>query len=147
MGKDHVIVYHDGSRKWVSAKVAEMVLIKSCDKDLQATIINGEHFKFSAIAKIIPKEEFFEQYPDERPEEVRNTFQDIYGDVGNQQIRQPTQRAAELMKQGFMKYHAEQGRTPEQAEEKWKQFKSKTLESSEDLTRIEEELHLFHHKI
>lgn len=102
---DHMVVFHDGSRKEVSAEIAETLMVKSCDPGLQGVKINGAFYKFSTIAKILPFEEFYRQYPDERPEERKEFSQEI-----NLQVRRPTERAKELMLTGMKKYLHETGR-------------------------------------
>lgn len=63
---------------------------------------NGQMIKYSNIADILSEDKYFEAFPDKRPTEERNDFEDRYGAQGNQQVRKPTQRAKELMKKGFL---------------------------------------------
>lgn len=115
-----VIVFHDGAKKWISEKQAEFIMNQ--DGSRKTIILDGSMYNLSSIAKILSYSEYYEQYPPEHQEYERDTFEDIYGAQGNQQIRQPTEHAKELMKQGFIQYHLEKGKTPEQAELKWEQF-------------------------
>ena len=89
--------------------------------------IDGCTLKIRNIAEILSESKYFEQYPDKRPEETHNQFEDQYGHLHNQQIRKPTGRARELMKQGFVKQRLEIGKTTEQAEQDFKDFINKYL--------------------
>ena len=112
----HIIRFFDGSKKEVSQKIADEIMEKSCHSELQGVKINGTFYKFSAISKILTNEDFFIEYPDERPEISMPEW------IPNEQIRQPTTKAKELMKGGFIDYHLSQGRTPEEADKKWEDF-------------------------
>lgn len=118
----HIILFFDGSSREVSDKIAEEVMIKSCDEKLQAIKINNVLYKFGSISKIMPLNEYYQEYPDKRPQENYNQFNDIYGKIGSDQIRKPTEKAGELMKQGFIEYQLKQRKTPEQAEQKYKEL-------------------------
>lgn len=115
------IIYHDKSHEAVDDKIANLIWEKSTS-GLKGSEINGKKYIFSSIAKILPEEDYFKQYPDKRPEVTYNQFEDLYGAEGNQQIRQPTTRARELMKGGFIGYHLSQGKTPEEAKKKFDDF-------------------------
>ena len=119
---DHIIVFHDKSRRKVSQRIAEEVMIKSCDQNLQAIKINGVLYKFSSISKIMRIEQFYIEYPDERPVEVRNQFEDIYGAGGNQQIRHATGKAKELMEKGFVEARIQGNEMKETAKQKFQNF-------------------------
>ena len=85
--------------------------------------INGQLVKVNNIADILDEQKYFETYPNKLPAHVRNDFEDLYGDIGNQQIRQPTKKAGELMKQGFVDYFVkERGLTQEEATNKFNAF-------------------------
>lgn len=60
-----VILFHDKSKKILPTVKAEL-LFQLSNKQEQF-ILDGGIYKFSAIAKIIPIEEYYQQYPSERP--------------------------------------------------------------------------------
>ena len=103
----HIVVFHDKSTKEVSQKIADEIMTKSCDSKLQGIKVNDNFYKFSAISKIMPIEEFYKEYPDKRPPEVNNQFKNIYGNMGSSQVWKPTGKAKELMRQGFIETRQE----------------------------------------
>jgi hypothetical protein len=113
----HYIIYHDKSQEQVEDRVAEIIWQKSSE-GLKGVELNGSKYLFSSIAKILKEDDYFKQYPDRRPESSFNQFEENYSAELNQ-VRQPTERAKEFMRGGFIGYHTEQGKTAEQAEEKW----------------------------
>ena len=116
----YIILFHDNSTKEISEKIGKILTEKMENpNNMQGVNINGSFYKFSSIAKILTLNDYYQQYPDQRPETIKEW---TYPIEGNQQIRKPTTRARELMKQGFVQYHKEQGRTDEEAEQKWKDF-------------------------
>lgn len=121
--KNWVILKHNGIAEFITEKQAEFITQSMAQgaKGIKRGVAGW--LAFSSISDIVSIEKYYEMYPDKRPVETRNNFIDIYGLQGNQQIRQPTQKAVELMKKGFLKYHREQGRTEQEAEEKWQDLK------------------------
>ena len=86
--------------------------------------INGQLVKLSNIADILDEQKYFEAFPDKRPKEIRNLFEDIYGSDGNEQIRQPLKEVNRQMRQGFIDYWVDERRlSVEQAEAKLNEFK------------------------
>lgn len=84
--------------------------------------VNGQIVKQSNIAEILDEHAYFEAHPDKLPQPIRNDFEDKYGDIGNQQIRKPTGKARELMKQGIIAHFTSQGSSLSEAEAKYKTF-------------------------
>jgi len=117
----HYIIYHDKSFSAVEDKTAQILWDKSCE-GLKGVEINGTKYNFSSISKILSEKDYYDQYPDRRPPENYNQFEDIYGDKGSEQIRKPTEKAKEQMKEGFFRYHYEQGRTTDEAQKKWEEL-------------------------
>lgn len=115
------IIYHDKSHELAEDKIADLIWAKSA-AGMKGVEIAGKKYIFSSIAKILKEDDYFTQYPEKRPPEIRDQFEDVYGAQGNQQIRQPTVKAKELMKQGFFQYHIEKGKIPQQAEEKYREL-------------------------
>ena len=92
--------------------------------DLQRIEVDGCIIKANNIAEILSEEKYYNQYPDKRPSEIKTDFEDIYGLTGNQQIRQPSEKAAELMRKGFLDYFVEEKAvSEEQAKIKWNKFR------------------------
>jgi hypothetical protein len=121
----YVIMFKDGGFTHITDAQEDQIVFASGkgEKELR---INGEFISFSSISRIPTEETFYRQFPDRRPEEVRDNFGDKYLPLlnapGNQQIRKPSKRAAELMLQGFKSYFLEKGYTEEQVEQKTKEF-------------------------
>lgn len=122
------IVYHDKSYEAVDDTTAELLWSKST-QGLKGVEVNGKKYIFSSFSKILDQTDFFAQYPKEIPPSKANPFEDKYGAYGNQQIRRPTEKAKELMKQGFVAYHLGQGRTKEEAEQKWVEFRKSGIDA------------------
>jgi len=61
---DNVIIFNDGSRKWVEKKVADSI-IKASTANLKHIMIGDQMIRFSSIAKLLTNDEFDEQYPNE----------------------------------------------------------------------------------
>lgn len=117
----HYIIYHDKSVEQVEDKIAEIIWSKS--NTMKGAEINGKKYIFSAIAKIREEKDYFKEYPDKRPDTLRDIFGENYGEF-NKQIRQPTTQAKELMRKGFIKCRAKMfGESEEEARIKFKDFK------------------------
>lgn len=109
--------------------------------------LDGSYVRIKNIAEILSESKYYETYPDRRPPETQNVFQEQYGDI-NKQIRQPTQRAKELMKQGFLRgYMKTWGGSQENAEKRFhetvlngpmdnKIYHRKTVEKYKDRTDL-----------
>lgn len=84
---------------------------------------DGSMLSNNNIADILPEDKYFQTYPDKRPEEERNTYNEVYA-MFNTQIRKPTDRAKKLMTQGFLKCRKDLfGESEEVARQKFKDFK------------------------
>ena len=109
------------------SKVHHKITQEQKDKimDAQFTRMNmpdGSVVSNSNISDILPESKYFETYPDKRPEEVRNEYQEVYA-LFNTQVRQPTTRAKELMRESFLLCREEKfGETEEQAKKKFSEF-------------------------
>lgn len=116
-----VIIFHDGGKKFITDEQYKFIMLaKEVGKSIDTPKLG--FITLSSIARIPTIEEFYEQFPKERPEHTRDSFQEHYGGI-NQQIRKPTVRAKELMKQGFIKGYMETwGGTQEHAEKKFEQI-------------------------
>lgn len=136
-----VIVYHDGTFKMISEPQASLIFQASTQTDSKSIVTqNLGLVVFSSIAKIISVKDFYEQYPQHRPETPRD-FTPEYKLLN--QVRQPTKEALDLMKKGFIQqrmygnasYTREQEllefneprMTKEQAEKELKEFKVKSI--------------------
>jgi len=96
-----VIVFHDGSHKMITEAQAALIFQASAGTDKKSiTTPKLGMITFSSIAKVISLEDFYTQYPDKRPEAPRETFTEEHKLLN--QVRQPTQKAMELMKKGFI---------------------------------------------
>lgn len=70
---ENVIVFHDGSREFITKKQADQ-LVQQSSGGLKGATFNGNYIAFSAIAKILTAQKYYEQYPDEAPP-VRNEYE------------------------------------------------------------------------
>jgi hypothetical protein len=61
-----IIIFHDGSKKQVTTSRAEKIWELSAKQD--GFMIAGSYYKFSTVAKILTLEEYYCEYPDERPD-------------------------------------------------------------------------------
>ena len=117
-----VIVFHDKSKKWVTKAQAEHIFNASCEPGQKGILIDGSFYTFSSISKILSLKDFYDQFPDERPAETRNQFEEQYGSLGNQQIRKPTGRAKELMLSGLATYIRDNPNRCENAKKQYKKY-------------------------
>jgi len=132
---DNVIIFHTGGEKWVSQKQADYILEQSCQPNAIGTKIDGSFYKFSTMAKILTTKDYYEQYPDKRVD-VRNDFEDLYGDANAYQpmekiIANSQTQSKGLLKglKGFIDRELNSGNKPENAirlyEDKLKAYKQK----------------------
>ncbi len=70
---ENVIIFHDGSKEFITKKQADQ-LVQQSSGGLKGATFNGNYIAFSAIAKILTAQKFYEQYPDESPP-VRAEYQ------------------------------------------------------------------------
>lgn len=63
-----VIIFHDGSKKFITEPQASLIFQVSAGQTKSITTPNLGMITFSSIAKIISIDDFYEQYPEQRPE-------------------------------------------------------------------------------
>ncbi len=93
----------------------------------QVELEDGSVVKINSISDILPESKYYQTYPDKRPDETRNDFEDKYGDIGNQQVRNPTGKAKELMRAGFIAQQMSTGKTKEEASFNFDELKQKVF--------------------
>jgi len=104
-------------------KITEEQRSKILKTNANEVDVDGQIIKQSNIAEILDEHKYFEAYPDKMPRVERNVFEDLYGDQGNQQIRQPSKQGLSRMHQGFLDYFTkEKGLSLEEAKDKLKAF-------------------------
>jgi len=113
----HVIVFFDGGRKFITQEQYDFIIRTTAISKSISTPQLG-YIAFASIAKIPEIEDFYQQFPDERPQYSRNDFEEKYPDYthGNQQIRRPTALAREGMIIGLRQYCKNAGKSEEEAE-------------------------------
>lgn len=110
----HVIVFHDGSHKYITAQQASLIFQASASAKTITTPQLGL-ISIPSIAKIVEIDDFYEQYPDKRPEsrpewkEPREEYKSI-----EQQALADESRRNGLVK-GIKEYIAEADRRGEPA--------------------------------
>ena len=75
--KDHVIVFMDKSVKFITKMEAEKIDIVSSTPGTNITgidLLDGGHYKFSMMAKVVSQKDYYEQYPMQRPSENTPEF-------------------------------------------------------------------------
>jgi len=124
-----VIIFKDKSKKWITKKQADFILQQSCLPNQKKVLVDGLFYNFASISKILNEKEFYEQFPKERKIEEIPFFNNpnIYDLEGNQQIRKPTKRAREQMKEGFIGKRLQLGDTKDIAEKKFDDFIKKII--------------------
>lgn len=152
-----VIIYKDRGFDYISDEEANFIYEASSRGEEGCKLRNGHMVTFSTIGRIIDIEKFYDENPERRPEEVRDTFKDNYG---NQQVRNPTTFQAELMHKGFIDCRMSVfGETREVAEEKFRvmrgnllgtnptEYHKSVVEKYRDKERTEEEDHHYQHSL
>ena len=94
---ESVIIFHDKGEKWITEKQADYVLEQSCQPNAKGIKLDGSFYTFSSMAKILSEKDYYEQYPDKRPE-TKNVFEEFYG---NTRDYTPMERTAEQSKNQF----------------------------------------------
>ena len=124
-----VIIFNNKSKKWITKKQADFILQQSCLPNQKKVLVDGLFYNFTSISKIINEKEFYEQFPEERKIKEIPCLNNpnIYDLEGNQQIRIPTKRAREQMKEGFIVKRVQLGDTKEIAEKKFDDFIKKII--------------------
>ena|SRR3990167_7696267 len=68
----HVILFFDGSKKFLTTKMAQLILANSLSEaDGFQLPSNAGYIRFSAIQKILLLGEYYQQYPDQRPVQLK----------------------------------------------------------------------------
>jgi len=69
--RNMVIIFFDGSKRFITQPQAEQILNQSCLPGIDGIHLDKTfYFKFSSISKILSLQEFYGQYPKEVPEEL-----------------------------------------------------------------------------
>ncbi|GAC1413835.1 MAG: hypothetical protein NVSMB66_6440 [Candidatus Doudnabacteria bacterium] len=88
---DSIIIFHDGTNLTISSAAADAIHVSKADE----LRIGGSIYKRSSIAKILTAKDFFDQYPDKRPEEKKEFTVD--------EIQPMTPEQIERMRSGLSK--------------------------------------------
>ena len=88
----------------VHHKITKELRDKILNPNFTEMNVNGQFIKVSNIADILDEDKYYETFPKKRPETIHNQFEDLYGKIGNQQIRKPSLKTRELLLQGMKKY-------------------------------------------
>ena len=64
---NQVIIFHDGSRLFVTDKQVEKIT-EQIQLGQKGIWINKNYYTFSSISKIISLKDFYDQYPDQMPD-------------------------------------------------------------------------------
>ncbi len=116
--KSVVVRFFDGSKIFIT-KEQEKALWQMSTTEAKKIKIDGQGYSFSSIDKILSLDEYYDQYPKERPEPPPTYFKVD----SSQQIRNPSNKARERMKEGFIRGSViTWGRTKEQAESCFEKF-------------------------
>lgn len=103
----HVIVFYDGSKKFITTRQYQLIL-EASSKELKSISTSQLGFiSFGAISKIPEIEDYYNQYPDERPD-YRAEYQPEEDTRTSQQKEHDYQRVRQgIVKglQGFCKTH------------------------------------------
>lgn len=99
---DYIIVFVDGSKKRITKEDGDKILIGSTRAE--KFFLSGQMYKFTQVAKIIPLSEYYEQYPEERKDNINYTFPNGVPEIKTTTwTRYKYTRAIELMIAGFKK--------------------------------------------
>ena len=63
---DYLIVFKDGSKKQISSEYGEKILGLSGTEQKNFTLA-GQLYSFSNVAKLLPIQEYYQQYPNKKP--------------------------------------------------------------------------------
>ncbi len=103
----HVIVFHDGSYRYLTAGEAEQVFIASTQSETLK--IKGGMYKTSAIQKILPYEDFLKEYPNKISKEREQIAPSYDLNEGDLKVKDyvKSKKHRELMIQGLKQFIAE----------------------------------------
>jgi hypothetical protein len=75
-----VILQHSGGVEFITQKQSELIT-QSISQGLKGIVReNGKgYLSFSSIADIMTLEKYYDKFPDKRPEQARNVFEEHYG--------------------------------------------------------------------
>lgn len=134
-----IIIFHDRSKKWISSKQAEAIYSMSGSTQKGVTI-DGSFYTFSSISKILSVQDFYQQFPDERPEETPEWKKEDHVSLSEQVNRTPESLSGLL--KGLKRYidmELSKGNTPKNAislyDEKLKKYKER-IEEREELNKL-----------
>lgn len=65
--KTHIVVFFDSSKFWITEKQKNALAARWGEPDFRQFKLNGSLYSVGNISKILTQEEYYEQYPDERP--------------------------------------------------------------------------------
>jgi len=65
----HIILFHDHSRRLIT-EADSQIYFQGRRQGKTAMIIDGGSYAFSSMAKVLSVQEFYEQYPAERPQKT-----------------------------------------------------------------------------
>lgn len=89
--KDWVIIFSDRSVKFITKERAEKIIILSTtpDTSVSSVMIDNEYYKFSTFAKVISADEYYKQYPNEKPVSKVPTFRssNLFSNTNAKRIR------------------------------------------------------------
>jgi len=95
--KDHIIIFNDGSKKMITENQFNAITqMSSGQKD--SLVIDGSLIKFHSISKLLSMDEFYEQYPDQRPQQYDKNEEYI------SPITNASPKATKLMLKGLKQY-------------------------------------------
>ena len=106
------VIFYDGSHIKISARQHEHILNTIDEKpDL---IINKAIYKSNSISKIISEDDYFDQYPDQKPQILTQQRDDNYKTFNWQKV--DSKKALGQMIKGFERVYQENGRDPKESQ-------------------------------
>jgi len=102
----YFIIYHDKSTQKVEDKIAKVLIERACDKEKKGVNIDGKMYLFSGISKILTEQDYYEQYPDKRPDTTPDYYSHYVakGDIWNR----ATEKGKFQMLSGMARYIRDQ---------------------------------------
>ncbi len=95
--KNKVIIFHDGSKLFITSQQEELIYQIS-GTPTKHIRIDGNMYAFSTMAKIIDLKDYYDQYPEQRPE----TREEIKIETDNRTLEQIAESSKENY-QGLLK--------------------------------------------
>lgn len=117
--KTRVIIFFDRGHKFITQQQEDQLFQLSAGTTQKGIKIDGDYIAFSSIQRVVSRDEFYQQFPNKKPEfHPDNRQAEDYMKIAEN--RKPTKRHKEKMKKGFIDYKVrEAGKTREQAESEW----------------------------